>query len=137
MRTMGKYGSIAAVSSASDMPASRAYSDCAAALVARGRSGLLAIFRGELGQDDMQEPKIEGGGPAHHEGPVDELWAFRRHDHVAWAKVAMTKPAAGRQGIDQGEDIRGDALRDLAVVVPQLALHILAHGEDLRRRDVL
>jgi hypothetical protein len=39
VRTMGKYGFMAAVSSASDMPASCAYSDCAAALVARGRSG--------------------------------------------------------------------------------------------------
>jgi hypothetical protein len=39
VRTTGKYGFMAAVSSASDMPASCAYSDCAAALVARGRSG--------------------------------------------------------------------------------------------------
>ena len=38
VRTMGKYGPTAAVSSARDMPASRAYSDCAVALVARGRS---------------------------------------------------------------------------------------------------
>jgi hypothetical protein len=50
VRTMGKYGPTAAVSSARDMPASRAYSDCAAALV-------------------------EGGRPAHREGPVDEPWA--------------------------------------------------------------
>ena len=116
VRTMGKYGSIAAVSAARDMPASRAYSDCAAALVARGRSGLSAISGASLGQDDMEEPKVEGGGRAHREGPVDEPWAFRRHDHVAGVKVAMAQPVAGRQAIDQGEDARGDVLRKLAVV---------------------
>ncbi len=45
----------------------------------------------------------------------------------------MAKLAAGRQAIDQGEDVSGDVLRDLAVVVPQLALHIRAHGGELRR----
>ena len=45
-----------------DMPASRAYSDCAAALTARGRCGLSVTFRGELGQDDVKLPKIEAAG---------------------------------------------------------------------------
>ena len=85
----------------------------------------------------MQEPKVDGGGRAHRESPVDELWAFRRHDHVAGAKVAMAKPVAGRQAIDQREDIGGDVLRKLAVVEPQLVLHILAHGEDLGGGGVL
>jgi hypothetical protein len=102
-----------------------------------GRARTIRIvgdFRGELGQDDVQEPEVEGGRPAHRKGPVDELWAFCRHDHVAGAKVAMAKPVAGRQAIDQREDIGSDVLRNLPIVESQLVLHIVAHGEDLRRR---
>ena len=49
----------------------------------------------------------------------------------------MAKPVAGRQAIDQREDIGGDVLRKLAVVVPQSGVHRLAQGEDLRRRGRL
>jgi hypothetical protein len=66
--------------------------------------GIVSDFGGELGQDDMQEPKVDGGGRTHRESPVDKLWAFRRNDHVAGAQVAMAEPVAGRQAIDQRED---------------------------------
>src|SRR6516225_8159585 len=49
----------------------------------------------------------------------------------------MAEPVAWRQAIDQREDIGGDVLRKLAVVEPQRVLHILAQGEDLRRRGRL
>src|SRR5450631_3689031 len=59
---MGKYGSMAAVSSASDMPASRAYSDCAAALVARGRSGLSAISGASSERMTCKNPRSTAAG---------------------------------------------------------------------------
>jgi hypothetical protein len=62
VRTIGKYGCIAAVSSARDMPASRAYSDCAAALVARGRSGLSAISGASSDRMTCKNPRSTAAG---------------------------------------------------------------------------
>ena len=95
------------------MPASRAYSDCTAALTARGRSRIVDDFRGELGKDDVAERKVEGGGRADRTAPVDESRTIRRHDHVAGVKVGMAQPVPRRQALDQGEDARGDVLRKL------------------------
>ncbi len=81
MRTIGKYGWIAAVSSARDAPASRAYSEIEPpiAKLARRPLGIVGYFRGgTFGQDDMQEPKVDGGNDCariFRKLNFDELWA--------------------------------------------------------------
>ena len=118
---MGRYGSIAAVSAAGDMPASRAYSDCVAALIARGRSGSSTISGASSERMTWQARKVEAGGRTGRAAPVDESRTFRRHDHVAGVKVAMAQPVARRQALDQGEDAGGDVLRKHAAGGPQPA----------------
>ena len=79
-------------------PAAR-YSDCAVALVTRGRSGLVGDFRGELGQDDMQEAQGRGRrARSSLKVQSTSCRAFRRHDHVAGAKVAAIYNARRRSG---------------------------------------
>jgi hypothetical protein len=57
---MGKWDPITAVSATGDMPASRAYSDCRAALSARPLR-IVMVFRDELAKDDVAVPQVEGG----------------------------------------------------------------------------
>ena len=86
VRTMGKYGSICR-RQLRERHASQPRIFGLRRRIGRARTlRIVGDFRCELGQDDMQEPKVEGGRPAHRKGPVDELWALRRHDHVARAK---------------------------------------------------
>ena len=75
-------------------------------------------FRGELGEHDVAEPKVESGARADRSGPVDDSWTIRRHDHIAGVKVGMAQPVPRRQALDQGEDASGDVLRKRAAGEP-------------------
>ena len=79
------------VCAAWDIPASCEYSDCAAALTARGRGGLSTTSGASSGQEVVPDPKVEGGGRADRTGPVDDFRAIRRHDHVAGVEVGMAR----------------------------------------------
>src|SRR5713226_8493631 len=59
-------------------------------------------------------------------GPVDESRTIRRHDHVAGVEVGMAQPVPRPQALDQGEDARGDVLRNSGAGEPQRAVHQVA-----------
>ena len=131
MRTIGKYGSIAAFSSARDCrPAEhvrlRRRIRRPRTLRVVGTSGPARIGR-------PQEPKLEDGGRAHRAAQSTSFGPLGVMITLPGLR-SVPKPVAGRQTIDQREDFGGDVLRELAIVVPQLGLHILAHGDDLRPR---
>ena len=101
---MGRHGSIAAVSAAWDRPASRAYSDCMAALMARGRSGSSTSSGTISDRRKWLTARSRAAGARTSTDPVDEFRTIRRHDHVAGVKIAMAQPVPRRQAVDQGED---------------------------------
>jgi hypothetical protein len=119
------------------MPASRAYSVCAAAFTASGRCGLSAHFRGELGQPDVAARKIEGGGRADRGAPVDESRTIHGHDDVAGVGVGMAQPVAWPQPLDQVEDAGGDMYWNSGAGDPQPAVHHVAQKGYVRRWGVL
>jgi len=56
---------------------------------------------------------------------------------LSGVEVAMAQPVARPQALDQGEDARGDMLRDNAAGEQQRAVHRVAQRDDVRRRGRL
>ena len=108
VRTMGKYGS-RPPSVRPGMPASRE-SDCAAAGRARPLR-IVGYFRGEFGKDDMQEPKFEGGGPAHRAAESTSFGPSAVMITLPGLRVGMAKPVARLQPIISPNIFGGDVLR--------------------------
>src|SRR5262245_12139479 len=92
------------------MPASRAYSDCTAALTARGSSGS-SWFSGMSSQRPTWQCPRSRAGPARlvkvqsmSLGPSAVMIT------IAGVKVAMAQPVPRREALEQGKDARGEVL---------------------------